>query len=416
MQVPQFYTFLQQNEISNFDLLKTFLENDPYKLKIKEDTKYPSMCIIINSNESNVNEPLVRFCNGIILDKESLKIICYTFNKCMEENTINEELFTSNLYIEPSYEGTLIRVFHYNNEWFFSTKKMINARRAKWVSSKSFFDLFQETLPNPNIDEYLDKTKCYSFLLIHHENNVVIRYPKNNIIHISTFDIVNQCECEATIENGIMKSIRQPISFQNRDEFMNYVQALKNDKNIDNEGIMFINDKYVRQKFKKDLYVFIRNLWGNTNSRFYRYLELRKNPSDIQNYLIYFEKDKALFASYEEKISQVAMEIYNLYAAKYISKTEGAKIPYYLKDFIYAIHGNFLKTRVKVKHEDIMIHILSLDAAKFCYVMNQMKKDKEAADKKDSSSMELISDESPTSVTGAGADDVASNQNTPMVI
>jgi len=119
MQVPQFYTFLQQNEISNFDLLKTFLENDPYKLKIKEDTKYPSICIIINSNESNVSEPLVRFCNGIILDKESLKIICYTFNKCMEENTINEELFTGNLYIEPSYEGTLIRVFHYNNEWFF---------------------------------------------------------------------------------------------------------------------------------------------------------------------------------------------------------------------------------------------------------------------------------------------------------
>ena len=52
MQVPQFYTFLQQNEISNFDLLKTFLENDPYKLKIKEDTKYPSMCIIINSSAS----------------------------------------------------------------------------------------------------------------------------------------------------------------------------------------------------------------------------------------------------------------------------------------------------------------------------------------------------------------------------
>ena len=123
MQVPQFYTFLQQNKISNFDLLKNFLEKDPYKLKIKEDTKYPSLFIIINSNESNLNEPLVRFCNGIILDKESLKIICYTFNKCMEENIINEELFTSNLYIEPSYEGKLIRVFHYNNEWFFSTKK-----------------------------------------------------------------------------------------------------------------------------------------------------------------------------------------------------------------------------------------------------------------------------------------------------
>lgn len=411
MQVSQFYTFLQQNNILNFDQLKTFLENDPYKLKIKVDNKYPTLCIIILNNESNINEPVVRFCNGIILEKESLKIICYTFNKCMDENKIDEELFTNNLYIEPSYEGTLIRVFHYNNEWFYTTKKMINARRAKWISPKSFFDLFQETLPNPNIDEYLDKTNCYSFILIHHENNIVIRYPKNNIIHISTFDMVNQCECETTIGHGIMKSIRQPISFQNREEFMTYIQALKNDKNIDNEGIMFINENYVRQKFKKDLYVFIRNLWGNTNSRFYRYLELRKNPSDIQNYLIYFEKDKKLFTDYEEKISQVSLKILSIYTSKYIFKEEGAKIPYYLKDFIYAIHGNFLKTRVKVKHEDIMIHILSLDAAKFCYIINQMEK--ESTEKKDGYPMELIQNDPPTIELFTG--ESVSNESISMV-
>jgi len=72
-----------------------------------------------------------------------------------------------------------------------------------------------------------------------------------------------------------------------------------------------------------------------------------------------------------------------------------------------------MKTRVKVKHEDIMIHILSLDAAKFCYIMNQMKKDKAAAEKNDASSMELISDESHTNVAEVTS---SSNQSTPMVI
>ena len=375
MEVLDFYTLLKEQNINDFESFKTFLEKEPYKLIVKEDTLYPTLCIVINSNESNIQEPLVSFCNGIILEKETFKIVCRTFNKCTDENIIDNKLFTSsNLYIEPSYEGTLIRLFHYNNEWFFSTKKMINARRAKWISSKSFFDLFNEILPNKNIDEYLDKNMCYSFILVHHENNIVIKYPKNVIIHISTFDIVRQCECEVIIGHGIMKSFRQQISFKNEDEVTNYINTIKNDKNIDNEGIIIINENYVRQKFKKNLYIFIRNLWGNTNSRFYRYVELRKNPSDLQNYLIYFEKDKSIFSLFETKISNSALQILDIYRNKYIIKKEDAKIPFYIKDFIFAIHGKFLKSKVKITYEDIMIHILSLDSAKYCFILNNMTK------------------------------------------
>ena len=69
----------------NFDSLKQVLESDLYNLKIKEDADYPDLFLIHTQENSNYNSVLVRECNGIILDKNTLKIVCYSFNKCLTE-------------------------------------------------------------------------------------------------------------------------------------------------------------------------------------------------------------------------------------------------------------------------------------------------------------------------------------------
>ncbi len=81
--------FIQKNNIANFDSLKSILENDPYNLKIKEDNNLQTLCLIHNQDKSDFNNKIVNECNGIILDKNTLKIICYTFDKCEETNFPN---------------------------------------------------------------------------------------------------------------------------------------------------------------------------------------------------------------------------------------------------------------------------------------------------------------------------------------
>jgi hypothetical protein len=371
-----FYTLLQQNNVETYEQFQLFAQSEKFKLKIKEDKEYPNLFIVINNNESIINEPFVRFCNGIILEKNTFKIICYSFNKCVEETGIDQELFNATLYVEPSYEGTLMRAYNYNNEWILSTKKMINSKRAKWISTKSFNELFYEILGNNNIFEHMDKNRCYSFILVHNENNVVIKYPENAIIHVSTFDLVNQKEVEETIScEGLIKSQRMLLNLNSNEELSTYIQTLKNDITLENEGIILINEGYVRQKFRKNLFLHIRSLWGNTNSRFFRYLSLRKDPRILQDYLVYFNNDKKDFIDFEHTISNMACSILDLYRKKFVVK-EAIKIPFFLKDFIFKIHGDFLKNKEKVKYEDIMIHILSLDEAKVCFIMNNIEKDK----------------------------------------
>jgi len=381
----KFYALLQQYNVETYEQFKIFIEQDTFKLKIKEDQEYPDLFIVINSNESKINEPFVRFCNGIILEKVTFKIVCYSFNKCLEETEIEQELFNATLYVEPSYEGTLMRAYNYNNEWILSTKKMINSKRAKWISTKSFNELFYEILGNNNIFENMDKNRCYSFILVHSENNIVVKYPVNTLIHVSTYDLLNQKEVEETITcTGVIKSQRNLLNISNNDELSKYIEVVKDDATLENEGIILINEGYVRQKFRKNFFLHIRNLWGNTNSRFFRYLYLRKDPQILKDYLTYFINDKKDFIEYEHNITNMSCYILDIYRKKFITK-EVNKIPFYLKDFIYKIHGNFLKTKEKVKYEDIMIYILSLDEAKVCFIMNNIEKDKD----KDLSSMNV---------------------------
>ena len=151
-----------------------------------------------------------------------------------------------------------MRAYNYNNEWILSTKKMINSKRAKWISTKSFNELFYEILGNNNIFEHMDKNRCYSFILVHNENNVVIKYPENAIIHVSTYDLLNQKEVEETIScDGPIKSQRILLNLNSTEELSTYIQTLKNDITLENEGIILINESYVRQKFRKNLFLSI---------------------------------------------------------------------------------------------------------------------------------------------------------------
>ena len=94
--LTNYYNFLKENNINSVDSLKEFISKDIYKLKFKEDNQ---LILIYNDQTSNLTEDLVKFFNGVIIDKNTLKIVCYTFDKCNEENSINPEFINNDVMI-----------------------------------------------------------------------------------------------------------------------------------------------------------------------------------------------------------------------------------------------------------------------------------------------------------------------------
>ena len=364
--LTKYYTFLKENNISTYESLKEYIQQDLYKLKTKEDKDFNDLVIIYNDQKSNISNELVRFFNGVIIEKSTLRIVCYTFDKCLEEDNINENLIDTDIIIQPIYEGTLIRVFYHDNKWNISTKKMIDANKATWSSRKSFGQMFSEVF-NMSLLEKYDKNCCYSFLMGHKDNNIM-KISNNYILHISTSDLVNNQEANI---NGSYQYVKM-----NKEEFLNHIDNIKNDTGLNEIGYMYMNKNYERQKFIKKNYIEIRELWGNTNNRLFRYLHLRKNPEKMKKYLSYFIDDKHVFLSYESYLMNISTHILNIYRDRHISKTT-VKVPFYIRDIIYKVHGMYLQTRNKVSFQDITVILHDLDEKKFCFIINNIEKERE---------------------------------------
>jgi hypothetical protein len=375
--------FIREKQISNYETFKNILESPPFNLKVKEDVDYPNLFLICNQNEiippseSEMQQFLphnimniIRECNGLIMEKNTFKIICYTFNKCLEDYSLDESLDTDNLYVEPALEGTLMRLYYYENKWNISTKKCIDAHKSKWLSEKSFYDLFIECLNNYNIEENLSITNCYSFILTHPENSIVVKYNNPQLYHVSTRNLLNLEEIDQNI--GITKLNRQNVE---KDYLPILIGQLLNDTNLSYEGYILIDTKYNRQKLKTHAYKKARDLWGNTNNRFMRFLELRKDLNMLNEYLTYYPCDKNNFINYENKISYLANDILQYYIMKHINK-ENIKIPFYFSKIIYKLHGDFFKNKVKTDYNKIILTLLELDPKKICFICNHHDKSK----------------------------------------
>jgi hypothetical protein len=362
--------FIQNNQISNYDILKNALESEPYNLKIKEDNNYPSLFLIHNMENSNKELDIVRECNGIILDKNNFKIVCYTFNKLSDEIDIPEYLNKDNLYIENAIEGTLVRYFNYNEKWILSTKKCIDASKSRWVSTKTFHELFEDCLFVKNIENItnLNPNYCYSFIITHPDNNIVVKYTEPVLYHISTRDMVTMSEIEVNID--IVKSIRTLIP---KDNIKDIIQNVMITRQLCYEGVIFIDSNYNRWKFKSPYFNRAREIWGNTNNRLFRYIELRKDVNLLDEYLMYFPNDQSIFSNYEYRIKILCSQILSIYTGKHILK-DGTKIPYYLAKIIYKLHGDFFKDKIRTDLNKIGLTLLSIDSKLLCFMLNHYEK------------------------------------------
>lgn len=368
----EFYDFIKNNNITSFEVLKKTVEAEPYFLKVKEDTKCPDLALFHSQSNSDFNLYIVRICNGLIIDKNNLKIVCYTFEKLKDDSTPVEEVNYNDCFIEDAIEGTLMRLFFYNNVWQLSTKKCLCASSSKWVSQKNFQELFMESTTAELLTK-LNPNNCYSFIVCHPENNIIHKPVKPILYHISTRDLNTLNEIDEDI--GANKIPRIPFStyLQNTNISSIYNEYF-NHNSLSTEGYVFIDSSLKRHKIIKNNIKNIRQLWGNNNNRFFRYLELRKDNNLLTEYLKFFPNDKDNFVEYEKKVYELANNILDVYMNKFVTKTN-TNVPFYFKKIIYIIHGDFLKTRTQTNKFKIMDYLLLVDAKEICFMMNNIKKE-----------------------------------------
>lgn len=154
------------------------LRKDPFNLHI--NVKENLVIFKYNQFNSDFSNKIVCESRGIILEKGTWNIVAHPFDKFFnygETQAYNISLKDS--YILEKIDGSIIKVFHYNNKWRIATNGTIDADDASNMDgitfSKIFFDIVSKEDFN-KLTENFSPNLTYIFELVHPSNRIVVDY------------------------------------------------------------------------------------------------------------------------------------------------------------------------------------------------------------------------------------------------
>jgi hypothetical protein len=147
---------------------------------------YPKENLILLYNKySNENKaPLELECRSVVINRDNFSIENYScITPIYNSNAMNYLMMNQDKEKEifNCYEGSLLSLFHFNNNWYFSSRR--NLLKVSEKTENPHFKMFCDVIYQDDftIDSFiskLDKNLTYHFVLIHHENKNIINYEK----------------------------------------------------------------------------------------------------------------------------------------------------------------------------------------------------------------------------------------------
>lgn len=265
------------------------------------------------------------------------------------------------LQVFAAVEGTLIRVYFYNNHWHISTSSRIDAYTSFWSIRQSFGSQFEEyvtEISGTPLEVFLcslDKDKKYFFLLPTTGTNRLGKlFVEDEVkkIYLVGYEDQNQniiCGSKLDYEHNVWSYLDQ-YSVESLEQLQHVVHEQQ--QNV----IMYIKDKVVKcvsEEYKKRC-----DLRNNEPNIIYRYIELLKEQSE---YLEDFKQmyPEVNFSGYvERRLFLMSKYIHSNYIARYIKK-EYVLLPKIYFHIMKKCHQFFLDTHEKTTLEKVQDMIMS---------------------------------------------------------
>lgn len=297
-----------------FEQIKEELEAEPLNIKVNEkDNLY--LCKY-NQIDSDFNYKMVRQCRGIILEKNTNKVIAFPFSKFfnIQEGHADKVDFI-NSSISSKIDGSLIKIFYYNNKWNIASNGTIDAKDAEATDlltgrKFNFHDLFHESLKEQGLtfqelSEKMIPGFTYIFELVHPISRIVVKYEKPDLYligirnnetmqEIDTFD-----DKEELVNKIISLGIKRPktYKFTSKEEMLAASKILT----ADEEGYVVRDNNFCRVKCKSPLYLKMHHLKSNGELTLKHFVELIQT-NEVEEFLSYWE-------IYKERVEEISNKI-----------------------------------------------------------------------------------------------------------
>ena len=301
-------------------------------------------------------------CRSVILNSEN-KVVSFAPPKSIPA----DEFFLKNpenketIRAEEFVEGTMINVFWdqtigLSGSWEISTRNTVGAASSfyKNTNTKTFRTMFLEAAKENNlILDKLNKTYCYSFVLQHPENRIVVPFKKPTLYLVALYQIDNRDKNNIIVYSIDIKDVKKydwneaAIKFPQIYEFEKYSELIEKyasmNTSYDILGVVLYNVVTGKRcKVRNPVYEQVRNLRGNQPKLQYQYLSLRKEGR-VGDFLKFYPENKKEFSTFRDQVHLFTETLFSNYVSCYIKKERPLiNFSEQYRTHMYNIHQHYL--------------------------------------------------------------------------
>ena len=258
-------------------------------------------------------------------------------------------------------EGTMINVFFdpsvgLTGCWQIATRSTVGANVIFFKgATKTFNEMFMEACVANNLFiNTLNPHFCYSFVMQHQDNRIVVPFSRPQLYLVDVFQIIHTEDGSVKVISQKMSDVRQygfwsltAIKFPETYEFSSYTELIEKFASPNTPynilGIVVRNlDTNERTKFRNPIYEEVRHLRGNQPKMQYQYLSLRQ-AGKIPEFLKFYPETKNELSGYRDQLHMFTNTLFKNYISCYVKKEKPLnEYPPQYKTHMFKIHEHYL--------------------------------------------------------------------------
>ena len=274
-----------------------------------------------------------------------------------------------------------------------ATRNTVGANSSfyKGEYAKTFKTMFLEAATNNNLfSDNLAKENCYSFVLQHPENRIVVPFKQPQLYLVAVYKINNDVNNISVNVLDIQKYkdlfyvLNVTVKFPEIYILDKYADLIQKYASMNTSysilGIVLYNKLTgERAKIRNPVYEQVRNLRGNQPKIQYQYLCLRKEGK-VGEYLKFYSENKKDFSTFRDQVHLFTNTLFTNYRSCYIKKEKPLlEFSEQYRTHMFNIHQTFLnelrEQKLFVTNTVVIKYVNEMHPSLLMYCLNfQMRK------------------------------------------
>lgn len=297
----------------------------------------------------------------------------------------------NNIVAQQFVEGTMINVFYdpAASSWQIATRSTVGGNMSffKGPGSKTFNQMFQEAcIENGFNIQILNPMFCYSFVLQHPCNRIVVPFSKPQLYLIEVYSIVHDIDGSINVYPQDMSIVKQyglwnatTVRFPELYEFSTYSELINKFASPNTPyNIMGVIIRHAltneRCKVRNPIYEEVRQLRGNQSKLQYQYLCLRKDGK-IPEFIKFYPETKPELSKFRDQVHMFTNALHQNYVSCYVKKEKPLnEFPEQYRTHMFKLHEHYLanlrESKGAVTNTVVINYVNNLEPSLLMYCLN----------------------------------------------